>query len=358
MPRRQELSLFNSLVISSIIRCIARHSSENSAPDIVEFVPFLLYTLHLFTFLRNLSIMIKKLFLLTIFTAALSFVNAQEFIASVRVNPPPSGAQSDPKVFQEMQVAIQNFLNNQRFTKDDFSLEERIKINIQINITGESLDGGGIVFNGDLQIQAVRPVFGSNYESILLSHKDGDVKFRYELLQPIEYRENSYADNLSAMLSFYAFYVLGLDYDSFSPQGGDTYFQTAQDIVSVVPQGVAKGWLASDGDRNRYWMAENMLSPKVKELREAWYSYHRRGLDIMADDVEAGKLALKAALDKIFKVNRAYPNSMAVQMFANAKSAEIIEIFKIAEATQKSEVERMMKTMDAARANDYKKIRG
>src|SRR5690606_19052162 len=143
---------------------------------------------------------------------------------------------------------------------------------------------------------------------------------------------NQYNDNLSAVLAFYAFVIIGKDYDSFSPMGGEPYFQLAQDIVNSVPQSAASsnpGWRSVEGNRNRYWLVENLLSPRVRPMRQAMYNYHRQGLDIMSADVETGRAVITQALDEVARVNQSYPNSMIVQLFNNEKSSEIVEIFKV-----------------------------
>lgn len=284
------------------------------------------------------------------------FLRAQELNASVKVN-----AQKlqtvDPKVFETLEQTLVEFLNNQKWTNDIFELEERINCNIVLTIQEERSPTS---FKADLAIQASRPVYGTTYETAILNHIDKDVTFTYEQFQPLQYSQNVFNDNLSVVLSFYAYIILGLDYDSFSPMGGERYFQTAQQILNSVPQAAAAanaGWRSLDGNRNRYWIIENTLSPRVRPYRQSMYEYHRQALDIMADDVNTGRGIMLNALTQINDVNQAYPNSMIVQMFVNSKSLEVVEIFKQGTRQEQDQVIQIMSKIDPTNASRYRGIK-
>ena len=288
--------------------------------------------------------------------AGAATLSAQELEVSVTINTPTLQT-TDPKVFRELENSIANFMNNQRWTNAEFEQNERIKVNITLTIDQEF---SATRFGADMGIQAVRPVFGSNYETALITHLDSDVTFTYEQFQPILYSENTFNDNLSAILSFYAFIIIGLDFDSFSPFGGEPYFQVAQDIVNSIPSAAAqnnKGWRSIDGNRNRYWIIENLLSPRVRPYRQAMYDYHRQALDIMQQDAGSGRIIMEKALEDLRQVNQAYPNTMILQMFVNAKSSEVIEIFKQGTPQQKNTVIQVMSKLDAANSSKYRAIR-
>ncbi|MEK7255615.1 MAG: DUF4835 family protein, partial [Bacteroidota bacterium] len=162
---------------------------------------------------------------------------------------------------------------------------------------------------------------------------------------------------LAYILSFYAYVVIGMDYDSFSPFGGDAYFQTAQDIINRVPPNVTasvKGWRSVDGNRNRYWIAENLLASRVRPFRQAMYDYHRQSLDIMHQDAIAGRAVMTQAIESLSEVNRNYPNSMILQIFASTKSDEIIEIYKAGAAQEKTKVVQVMEKVDPPKASVYR----
>ena len=298
----------------------------------------------------------KKLFLILFLTGVAFWTRAQELNVSVEVNTPKLQT-ADPKVFDQLGVAIEEFMNNQRWTDDSFEEEERIKVDILINITEER---GPTQFKADLQIQSTRPIFASTDETPMLNHQDKDFLFEYEQFQPLEYTQNQFQNNLTAVLSFYAYIVLGMDYDSFSPFGGEAYFQIAQEIMNNVPPNIAstyKGWRSVDGNRNRYWIIENILSPRMRDYRQAMYNYHRQGLDVVHKDLPTGRAIMANALDAVRAAIKAYPRAMIVQMFANAKSDEIIEVFKGGTPNEKNEVIAIMQRVDASKASRYRTIK-
>jgi len=298
----------------------------------------------------------KKLICLALlgFIFASTILSAQELRVTCRVN--AEKAQADPQVFKSMETAIEEFMNNQKWTEDVFEENERIDVNIQMTIVQEM---SSTSFRADMGIQAVRPVFGTDYETSLLTHLDKNISFTFEQFQPLDYTENNFRDNLTHTLSFYAYTILGLDYDSFAPFGGELHFQKAQNIINTFPQNLSgsfSGWTSREGNRNRYWLLENILNPSVRPFREAMYNYHRQGLDIMYDDVDAGKAVIMQVLETVGQVNKKYLNAMILQVFANTKSQELIEIFKVSARTQKSRVYSIMSKIDAANANKYRAI--
>ncbi len=300
---------------------------------------------------------LRTLLLLASFTLLTASLPAQELDVTVTINTPTLQL-ADPKVFQDLKSTVQAFMNNQKWTNESYESHERIKVSLVLNILKEF---SATSFGGELAIQAVRPVYGSNYETPLISYLDRDVTFGYEQYQPLEFSENNFNDNLSSILSFYAYIIIGLDYDSFSPFGGETYFQFAQDILNAVPQSVTatnKGWRSIDGNRNRYWIIENLLSPRVRNLRQAYYDYHRQALDVMHQDPATGRIIMAQAIEDIAGVNQTYPNAMMIQLFVNAKSNEIIEIYKQGTSAEINRVVQSMSRIDGANASKYRAIRG
>jgi len=278
---------------------------------------------------------------------------AQDIDFQININTPKLQT-TDPRVFESLANSIRDFVDNVNWSDDIFETEERIKCSIQLTIR-EELSANS--FSADMAIQALRPVYGSSYETILLSHVDKDVSFQYEEFQPLIYSRNSYKDNLSSILSFYINVILGMDYDTFSPFGGESFFQIANDILNIVPPAATQifpGWRSLDGRRNRYWIIENMLSPKFRTYRSAMYDYHRQGLDLMHEDKNTGRAVILQSLEVISAVNRAAPNSMLIQMFANAKANEVIEVFKEGTRDEKTKVRSIMSKIDASNASRYR----
>lgn len=304
---------------------------------------------------RNLKNNMKQLLLLSLFLFSTFFLGAQEMNFSVNVNTPKLQT-ADPKIFEGLKNDIRDFLNNTAWTSDVFSPEERIKCNIQLTISEEL---SPTTFAADLQIQAVRPIYGSNQETAIISHVDKDILIEYEQFQPLLYNRNAYDQNLTSILAFYVYMILGTDYDTFSPFGGEKYYQEAQNVITTIPPGVASavgGWQSIESNRNRYWMLESVLSPRARNFRQALYDYHRNGLDLMSSSTDGAKEALMGSMEMISGVQKNYPQAMCLQMFANAKSSEIVEIFKQGNSAQKSNVIKIMSRIDAANAAAYRKI--
>ena len=295
----------------------------------------------------------KKWFLLAIASIFAAFVQAQELEVKVSINTPKLQT-ADPQVFQTLRTAVEEFMNNQKWTNDVYEQEERIKMDVVITISKEL---SANTFEAEVSLQSIRPVFNSLYETPMFKHQDKDVTFTYEQFQPLEYSQTTYLNNLTSVLGYYAYIVLGMDYDSFSPFGGEPYFQAAQDIVNRIPPNIASsvpGWRSTDGNRNRYWLIENILSPRVRPFRQAIYDYHRQGLDAMNEDVAVGRAVMTQSLESLDGVNKTYPNSMILQVFANTKSHEIIEIYKGAGPQEKNAVTRTMERVDPPRSSAYR----
>ncbi len=280
---------------------------------------------------------------------------AQEVEFSISINTPRL-QNTNASYFSSLEGQLREFLNNRRWTNDTYDDHEKIQCNLNLTISEEL---SATTFRADLDIQSSRPVYGTNYETTLINHRDQEVVFTYEDARPLIYSENAYNDNLSSILAFYVYYILGMDYDSFSLYGGDPHFGKAQEIINTLPPEVAAdaGWKTTANGKNRYFMIENILNPRAREFRKATYNYHRQGMDIMAGDSDQAKEVLVSALKDVEAVNNDSPNSMIIQMFANAKAQEVAEIFTVAVREQKNEVYRIMTRIDPANRNKYIPIR-
>jgi len=303
--------------------------------------------------------MLRILSLAFSYLLCLSTTYAQaEINASVRVSTPQL-QRNDRRVFDQLETSLREFLNNTKWTNDNFEQDERIKCSFIITISKELNNN---TFEGEIAIQATRPVYGSGYETPLISHLDKDVLFTYEQNQPIEFfRDAPDNQNLPALLAFYVYIILGLDYDSFSQYGGEQHLAMAERIVTNIQNSgsnSAPGWRPNDGgkNRNRYWIMENLLNPRMRPFRTAMYTYHRKGLDMFASNQDAAKAAILLALEEVDKVSVAYFNSMIVQMFSFAKRDEIVEMWKIAPRQQKDRVIQIMSKIDPANAQRYREI--
>jgi Domain of unknown function (DUF4835) len=302
----------------------------------------------------------KRLPLFLSFLLALAYWtdgHAQELKAEVTVSTPKLQT-TDPAVFKTLEKDLREFLNQERWTNDEYKPHERIDCNFSVNITAEL---GGNAFSADIAIKAIRPVYGSEYRTVLINHVDRDIIFNYQEFQPFENGTEFFKDNLSAVFSFYSQWILGMDAESFTPGGGDPYFRIAQNIINQVPTAVSeadKGWQSLNRKTTRYWIMENMLSPRFTSFREAWYNYHRKSLDIMYANPEQAVATMVEALKEVEKTNVSYPNSIGIIMFISTKSEEIVEIMKNANRTQKNTVYDIMRKLDPANSGKYNAIRG
>jgi len=295
----------------------------------------------------------RKILFTIVLIFSLATLYAQELRVEVTINSPKSQT-VDPQVYNTLELGLEEFLNNTKWTNDTYQENERIEINMQINITEEI---SATSFSAEMFIQAIRPVFGSRQNTALLEHADKEFIFNYTEFQPLEFSENAFTSNLTSFMAFYAYVILGLDYDSFELEGGTPYFQQAQDILNAVPNGASKGWSSLDGQRNRYWMIESILSPRATEYRAALYEYHRLGLDMMASQPDVARQNISSAIQKLKSFSQSYLNAMSIQMFTDAKRDEIVDIYTGAPSNEKRSVHSIMVRIDPANASKYTKIR-
>ncbi len=285
-----------------------------------------------------------------------SVVFSQELNCRVEINAQKSQT-TDPRVFETLRSAIFEFMNNRKWTSDIFRQEEKIECSFFINITE---DMGSNRFRAQVNIQASRPVYNSDYNTVLLNHADRDWVFEYNEFQPLDFNENDFLSNLTSMLAFYAFVILALDYDTYSLNGGSLFYQKAQTIVNTVPANlsseVAPGWKPFENDRNRYWIVDNLTNPRFSPIRESLYLYHRLGLDVMYQDAKNGRHVLINALRKVSEVATEFPNSMGVRVFFNAKSEELINIFSGAPPNEKTSAVQLLYKADPTNSANYAKI--
>lgn len=279
---------------------------------------------------------------------------AQELNCSVTVNSTQISG-TDKKIYSTMQKAFFEYLNNTKWTNDVFKTDERIECSMLINITERpSVDQ----FAATMQLQIRRPIYKSSYSSNLLNYSDNDFTFKYVEFQPILFAENTFTDNLSSMLAFYAYMIIGMDYDSFSPLGGQPYFVKAQTIVNNAQSATEKGWKSFDGDKNRYWLNENIMNSNFKQIRQTVYKYHRLGLDLMSTKMEDGRNAISESLLDLKVTYDITPNSYLMHLFLNGKADEIVNIFSQAYPEQKAKLVNMLNLIDPGNSTKYGKILG
>jgi hypothetical protein len=293
----------------------------------------------------------QLLFILCIIPAALQ---AQELNCKVIVNADQVQT-SDRSVFRDMEAAFAQFINTRKWTNDNYKTHERINCNILITINRMPSIGN---FQAIVQVQSGRPVFNSNYETVVFNFADRDWEFDYIESQPLEFNDNVYISNLTSMLAFYAYVILGFDYDSFSELGGNPHFQKALQIVNNAQQVNRPGWQPLGSNRNRYWLIENITNAQMTEIRKSIYRYHRNGLDIFEKSPDESRDVILKCLREIKKVRDINPNAILVISFFDAKGTELANIFSDGNMNVRREAYEIIVTIDPSKRSNYQKMIG
>ena len=260
---------------------------------------------------------------------------------------------SDRAIFEDMQTAFTQFMSTRKWTDDLFLPEERINCNLIITLNEMPNIGN---FNATVQIQSARPVYNSNYESIVLNFIDQEWEFQYIQSQPIEFSENTYINNLSSLLAYYAYIIIGFDYDTFSELGGTPYFQRAQDIVNNAAQSNRAGWDSFGKTRNRYWFSENLNNPQMVAIRKGMYTYHRLAIDQFEKDADASRATITTALKEISDVKDRYPNSILLRAFIDAKADELVNIFSEGDLQTRRQAFDALSKVSPAQTDKFRQI--
>jgi hypothetical protein len=300
----------------------------------------------------------SKIFLFICLTLVLSFPQAQELNARVTVVANRVGNTVNRNTFITLQTALNNFLNNRKWSNEVYAANEKIDCNFLLNLEQTSEAN---VYAASLTVQAARPVFNSSYVSPMINFKDDNVLFKYVEFQILEFNENrvsgsdALTSNLTAVLAYYAHLILAFDNLSFAPKGGDLHFQKAQNIVNNAPDGRGiSGWKAFDGIRNRYWLVENMLNSRYNIMHDVYYNYYRLGMDKMYEDENAARTELLNVLNLLNNFNSENPNTMINQFFFQGKSTELIKVFLKAKPLDKARATELLQKLDINNAGNYK----
>lgn len=277
---------------------------------------------------------------------------AQELNCQVSVLTPQIQA-SDKTIYDKLQTDLRDFMNNHKWTQDEFLNQERIECSVVITISERvSTDE----FKANIQISSRRPIYHSSYNSPMFNHQDNDFTFRYVQDQLIEFDEGNITSNLSAVLAYYAYVIIGLDYDSYSPSGGTVYFSKAQTIVNNAQSLPDRGWKAYESSRNRYWLVENLMNVTFRPLRDLLYSYHRLALDKFEENITDSRAIMTNSLKDLRRVYQDKPNSFLMQSFFTAKADEIVNIYSGAQPSEKSEIVPILSLIDPANTLKYQNI--
>jgi hypothetical protein len=300
----------------------------------------------------------KLLSVVALLCAVCITARAQELQARVSVIAQRVTSNTDKKIFVTLQQQLNNLLNNRRWTSDVFQPNEKIDCSFILNLENGSDPN---IYRGTLTIQAARPVYNSSYQAALVNYIDPDVSFKYVEFQPVEFNENrvqgtdAAVANIAALFAYYAYMVIGLDYDSFSPKGGEPYFRKAQNIITNAPEGKGiAGWRVFDGLRNRYWLNENMINSRYNVIHDIYYGYYRNGLDKLYDKEAEARAAILQSLIQLQAFNKENANTMIAEFFMQGKYQELVGVFKKGTPEQKARAADVLGAIDIVNAAKYK----
>ncbi|MFA6945526.1 MAG: DUF4835 family protein [Pedobacter sp.] len=280
-------------------------------------------------------------------------IYSQDLNARVQILAPQI-ANSNKRILEILETSIKDFLNGKRWSADALQPQERIDCNFVITITDWD---GSSNFKAEAQIQSNRPVFNSSYNSTLLNITDKDFGFTYAEGQALDFSEQNYISNLSSLLAFYAYIITGMDYDTFSKFGGNPYFQKAQTVLNNAQIAPSSGWKAFENLRNRFWLVENLTNKSYNPLRESLYTYHRDGLDVMAENLSKGRKAVLSIIPQLQKIDKQKQGSILNQIFFTAKADEIIGILSTADSQDKIKAYTILSEIDPANSLKYEVLK-
>lgn len=264
----------------------------------------------------------KYIYILGFFVFLLSELKAQELNCDIKLNYDRI-TNVNTQIFSTLETSLNEFVNRNKWTSQNFSQREKIDCSMFINIS----EFNNNQFTATIQVAASRPVLNSSYSTPILNTNDRDFGFRYIEFENLFFNPNSFDSNLISVISFYVFMIIGIDADTFTLNGGTPYFETAQNIVTVAQTGGFRGWNQADGLQNRFFMVNDMLSNTFSSVRESMFEYHVLGMDLMADNQKQAKENIKKSLATLSKVHAVRPNAYLTRIFFDTKSDEIVSIY-------------------------------
>ena len=279
-------------------------------------------------------------------------VFSQEILCNVQVNSSQIQT-SDKKIYQTMQTSIYEFLNNTQWTNTVVKNEERIECTMLISIQERVSNDE---FKATIQIQSTRPIFGTSYKSTMFNYIDKNFRFKYLEYQSLEFSETTHLSSITSVLAFYVNIILGLDYDSFSDQGGMEYFVKAQNIVNNCQNTAESGWRVFESDKNRYWIAHDFLESRYGIIHDVLYRYHRLGLDKLGEEPDDARFEITESLEQLRKIYRENPNAFLLKLFFDSKSTEITNIYSEAYPNEQARIIKTLVEIDPSNSSLYQAI--
>lgn len=298
----------------------------------------------------------RVLFVAILIVIQVNVLFSQELNARVQVSAQQVQGSANKEVFRTLQKSLYEFINNRRWSGHSFAPEERIECTFQINITEQTSTDN---YKATMQIQSNRPVYGTNLNTVLLNFRDLDLQFQYVEHQALEFNETTHGNNLTSVIAYWVYVIMGMDYDSFAMKGGTEFFAKAENIVNNAQNAQEKGWKAFDGQKNRYWIIQNIMDSKYSPIRDWMYQYHRQGLDRMAAKVTQGRTKIADSFKLLQKVYREKPSPYMpyLQLIFDAKADEFINVFSEGPPDEINRVYNILVEINPANITKYKKMK-
>jgi hypothetical protein len=281
-----------------------------------------------------------------------SITQAQDLNCTIEVRSDIIQA-SNKEIFTDLENAVSQFINQRKWISDKIQPQEKINCNIVINITTFNIDQ----FQAEVNITSSRPVYGTTYNTPIFSHFDQEWSFQYAQFQSLDYQENADVMKLTTLLAFYANVIIGMDFDSFYPEGGQPYFNKALQIRNLSQSSSGWGPSAGSGNRNKFYIIDQLMDDRFRPLRSANFQYHMQGMDKFKDDNGTSRKEIFESLEKIRSIQELLPNSVIFKIFFQAKRQELISIFKQAEPGLKNRAIELLGKLDPSNVTNYAKIK-
>ncbi len=265
----------------------------------------------------------------------------------------PALSETDREIMRTLQSDLREFINQRNWTEYQFQARERIEASILITVNERI---GSDEYRGTIQVQSRRPVYRTSYSSPVFNHQDRDFHFRYIENQPLDYVDNTFTSNLTAVIAYYVYIILGFDFDTFAPMGGTPYFEMAQNIVNSAQNAPERGWKSFESQRNRYWLVENLFNPIYRNIRQAMYIYHRQGFDKMVENMDLARGEIINALEMLQRVQRERPGSFLLQVVMTSKNDELVNLFSEASPMDRNRAISILTEVDPSNSAKYRRM--
>ncbi len=305
-----------------------------------------------FTYRKNFQKMSRYLLIIFFLAVSPAIYGQQEMNCMISIST-PGMSDTDRQIMRTLQSDLYEFVNQRNWTEYQFESSERIEASIVITIN-EKL--GSDEYRGTIQVQSRRPVYKTSYSTPVFNHQDRDFQFRYTENQALEYTDNAHTSNLTAVIAYYVYIIIGFDFDTFTPLGGDPYFERAQNIVNNAQNAPERGWKSFEGQRNRYWLVENLFNNTYRPIREAMYTYHRLGFDKMTENMEIARGEVVNALEMFQRAHRSRPGSFLMQIIMTTKSDELVNLFSEASSMDRNKAVNILSEIDPSNSSKYRRM--